>query len=473
MASNRQANGMSRRDILRAGGLGLLGLSTAALHRRAAAADSAAAASAAADSAGIDHAFGRARSCIVFFLTGGPPQHETWDPKPDAPPEIRGELGQIASAVPGLCVGELMPRVAQIANRCCVLRAVATADSAHSSSGYWMLTGYPHQPLNTESARPGAPNDWPGLGAVVRRLRNGSGHLPSAVTLPERIINNPNIPWPGQDGGFLGRNVDPWLLTCDPAEPNFRIPELSLPDDLPVGRFDGRRSLLARVNTQLAEVEAAGAAARYDVQSLQVFDLLRSPPVRRAFDLDAEPRAMRDRYGRTKVCQSVLLARRLVEAGVPFVQINWPREPGDTSSSNPLWDTHQHNAERLRTVLMPQFDRCYSALLEDLAQRGLLEQTLVVLTGEFGRTPRINGGGGRDHWGNVFSVVLAGGGVRGGVVHGASDAIGGYPRDGRVLPQDLTATILHCLGIDIHAEIRDAFGRPVAVTRGEVIRQAF
>lgn len=462
MASQWHRERISRRELLRAGGLGLLGLGATALGARRADA-----------TPHSDRAFGRARSCIVLFLSGGPPQHETWDPKPDAPSEIRGELGPIASAVPGLHVGELMPRTARLADRCAVLRAVSTADSAHSSSGYWMLTGYPHQPTNTESARPGAPNDWPSLGAVIRRLRHGGANLPSAITLPERIINNPNIPWPGQDGGFLGRNADPWLLTCDPAAQSFRIPELTLPEDLPANRFDGRRSLLERVNGQLAAMETAGAPARYDLQSLQVFDLLRSPPVRRAFDLDAEPAAMRDRYGRTKVGQSVLLARRLVEAGVPFVHVNWPREPGDTNSSNPLWDTHQKNAERLRTVLMPQFDCCYSALLEDLGERGLLEQTLVVLMGEFGRTPRINGGGGRDHWGNVFSVALAGGGVRGGVVHGASDAIGGYPRDGRVLPQDLTATILHCLGIDVHAEIHDAFGRPVAVTRGEVIRQVF
>ena len=460
MASTWRGNGISRRELLRAGGLGLLGLGAAALGpRRSAATPS------------VNRAFGRARSCIVFFLSGGPPQHETWDPKPDAPAEIRGELGPIASAVPGLQVGELMPRVAQLADRCAILRAVSTADSAHSSSGYWMLTGYPHLPTNTESARPGAPNDWPSVGAVVRRLRRAGGHFPSAITLPERIINNPNVPWPGQDGGFLGRSADPWLLTCDPSAPTFRIPELSLPEELPARRFDERRSLLERVNGQLAAIETSGAVARYDVQSLQVYDLLRSPAVRRAFDLDAEPPALRDRYGRSKIGQSVLLARRLVEAGVPFVHVNWPREPGDTNSTNPLWDTHQKNSERLRAVLMPQFDRCYSALLTDLEQRGLLEQTLVVLMGEFGRTPRINGGGGRDHWGNVFSVALAGGGARGGVVHGASDAIGGYPRDGRVLPQDLTATILHCLGIDVHAEIRDALGRPVAVTRGEVIRQ--
>ena len=182
---------------------------------------------------------------------------------------------------------------------------------------------------------------------------------------------------------------------------------------------------------------------------------------------------MRDRYGRTKVGQSVLLARRLVEAGMPLIHINWPREPGDTNSGNPLWDTHARNGERLRNVLMPQLDTTYSALLEDLAQRGMLDDTLVVLMGEFGRTPRINGGAGRDHWGFVCSVALAGGGIRGGQVIGASDRIGGHPRDGRVTPADLTATIFHALGIGAHAEFHDAFGRPLAISRGNVIRQAF
>jgi hypothetical protein len=464
----RLCDGLTRREILRVGSLGVLGLSTAALL-----ATRQAGASPAPAAGGLGSSFGRARACILLFLTGGPPQHETWDPKPDAPREIRGDLGPIASSVPGLAVGELMPRVARLAHHCCVLRAVSSGDSAHASSGYYMLTGTPHQPMNFESAPPGAPNDWPCLGAVVKRLRPAAGHLPAAVTLPERIINNPNNPWPGQTAGFLGRAADPWLLTCDPSAAAFRVPELTLPAELPPLRFDQRRSLLEQVNRHLDAVDRSGFIGRYHLRSQQAFDLLRSPRVRRAFSLDQEPAAQRDRYGRTKIGQSVLLARRLVEAGVPLVQVNWPREPGDTSSGNPLWDTHSRNTERLRTALMPPMDQCYSALLEDLASRGLLDSTLVVWMGEFGRTPRINGSGGRDHWGNVYSVALAGGGVRGGVVHGASDRIGGFPRDGRVPPQDLTATIFHCLGFSPETQIHDTLGRPVAISRGEVIRQAF
>lgn len=460
----RLCDGMTRRAALRIGGLGLLGVSAPPLAETPAQASVAVAA---------DRAFGRARSCIILFMTGGPPQHETWDPKPDAPAEIRGPFAPIATSVPGLRVGELMPRVARLAHHCAVLRAVATADSAHSSSGYWMLTGQPHAPLNSESARPGPPNDWPCFGAVVKRLRRHPGDLPAAITLPERIINNPNNPWPGQDGGFLGRGADPWLLTCDPAASAFRIPALTLPEELPPRRFDGRRSLLDQVNHRLDDLAAAGPLRRYTDQSRQALALLRSPRVRGAFDLEREPVTVRDRYGRSKFGQSVLLARRLVEAGVPLVHVNWPREPGDTSSSNPLWDTHQRNAERLRDVLMPQMDAAYGALLEDLTARGLLDETLVVWMGEFGRTPRINGAGGRDHWGNVFSVALAGGGIRGGRVHGASDRVGGFPRDGRVHPQDIHATLLHCLGIAAHAELHDALGRPVPASRGAILRPLF
>jgi hypothetical protein len=456
---SRLCDGWTRREWLRAGGLGLVGLSLPDLLRSRLTA---------AAPAGLERAFGKARACIVLFLLGGPPQHETWDPKPDAPVEIRGDLKPIASAVPGLQVGELMPRVARLAGRCCVLRAVSTRDNAHSSSGYWILTGTPHQPTNSENSKPGAPNDWPCLGAVVKHLRPGNGNLPAAVTLPEHIWNTGNIAWPGQNAGFLGRKADPWLLMCDPSAPNFQVPDLGLPADVPPLRLHGRRSLLRQVNRHLDALDR-GAVARFDAQAQQAFELLRSARARQAFDLDREPPAVRDRYGRSRFGQSVLLARRLVEAGVSLVQVNWTRTATD-NDVNPVWDTHTKNAERLKTALMPPMDQAYSALLEDLAERGLLDETLVVWTGEFGRSPKINAGGGRDHWGYVFSVALAGGGVRGGQVYGSSDRTGGQPNDGLVTPQDLTATLFHCLGLRPDTEIHDALGRPVPISRGEVIR---
>jgi hypothetical protein len=446
---SRLCDGLTRREWLRVGGLGMFGLS---LPRLLHAMPQAAARGA------------KAKSCIVLFFLGGPPQHETWDPKPNAPPEIAGALKPIASAVPGIHVGELMPKTARLMEKIAVLRAVCTNDSAHSSSGYYMTTGYPHQPVGVENAKPGAPNDWPSLGAVVRRLRRG-GSLPSAITLPEQSANDGNLTWPGQDAGFLGRASDPWLLNCDPNAANFEVPGLSLPADVPPLRFDERRALLAQVNQHLDQVQRGGV---YGAQTQQAFDLLASPSARRAFDVNQEAPTVRDRYGRTKFGQSVLLARRLVEAGVPLVRVNWTRVAG--ALNNGHWDTHSKNTDALKQ-LMPIMDQTYTALLEDLADRGMLDETLVVWMAEFGRTPKINGGGGRDHWGNVFSVALAGGGVKGGTVHGASDKIGGYPRDGRVLPQDLTATIFHCLGISPHSEIHDNLGRPLAITRGEPIQQ--
>jgi len=445
---------MTRREWLRIGGLSAFGLSLPTLlNARAAGATS-----------------GKAKACIVLFHLGGPPQHETWDPKPDAPSEIRGEFKPIATAVPGLQVGELMPRTARLMDKICILRGMSTDDNAHSSSGYWMLTGVPHQPTNSENSKPGAPNDSPCAAAIVQRLRPGNG-LPASVVLPEHIWNTGGIVWPGQDAGFLGRSADPWSILCDPNSPNFEIPGLASSGEVPPLRLRNRLTLLEQVNRSLDAAERGPAVERFDVRSRQALDLLRAGQARAAFNLDKEPPVLRDRYGRNRWGQSVLLARRLVESGVSLVQVNWTRAADDTNDS-PAWDTHAKNALRCKTVLMPKMDLAYSALLEDLEDRGLLEETLVVWMGEFGRSPKINGAGGRDHWGHVFSVALAGGGVRGGQAVGASDAIGGHPREGRVQPQDLTATIFECLGFRPQDEIYDGLGRPLPLSRGEVIRAA-
>ncbi|MGL4550442.1 MAG: DUF1501 domain-containing protein [Gemmataceae bacterium] len=429
---------LSRRDWLRVGGLSAFGLGTL---RAAPAA--------------------RAKACIVLFHLGGPPQHETYDPKPDAPAEIRGEGRPIATNVVGVRVGEHLPGVARHLDKLCVLRAVSTMDSAHSSSGYWMLTGRPHAPMNAEDTNPGAPNDWPSTAAIVQRLRPGRDGLPASVVLPEHIWNNGNKAWPGQDGGFLGRTADPWLLPCDPSRPGFEVGGLALPADVNAARLDERLGLLGRVCRRL---DAAGFAHKYR----QALDLVGGRG-REAFRLDREPAKVRERYGMNRWGQSVLLARRLVEAGVSLVQVNWTRMPGEDVDS-PAWDTHAHHFRQLKAHLMPKADAALSALLEDLDARGMLDSTLVVSMGEFGRTPRINARAGRDHWGPVFSVALAGGGVKGGQVIGSSDKDGAYPRDGRVLPEELQATVFHCLG-HADAEMRDTLDRPLPVTRGRVIRE--
>ena len=348
-----------------------------------------------------------------------------------------------------------------------VLRAVVTNDNAHSSSGYQMLTGVPHVPLNSESATPKPPNNWPSLGALVRAVRPSDGRLPSAVTLPEHIWNDGNFPWPGQDAGFLGQKFNPWLVPCDPSAADFAVPGLALPAEVQPVRFDSRRSLLQQMNARLDTLGRSRAVEGFDVNAQKAFDLLGAAQSQNAFHLNQESAAVRDRYGRSRFAQSILLARRLVEAGVSLVQVNWTRIKDQPNQGG--WDTHAKHNEALKSLLMPIMDQCYSALLEDLQQRGLLDETLVVWFGEFGRTPKFNANAGRDHWGRVFSLALAGGGIRGGVVHGASDKHAAEPVEGMVEPKDLIATIFHCLGHAPETTIHDLQSRPLSLTRGKVI----
>ena len=447
----RLCDRLTRRDMLHIGGLGLLGLTSPALLRAHT----------------TRPASARAKRCIVLFLMGGPDQHSTWDPKPDATAEVRGPFNPIATSVPGVQICELMPRLAARMDKLAILRAVSTGDNAHSSSGYYMMTGIPHQPMNSENANPGAPNNWPNMGAIVQKVRGNGGAIPAAMRLPHRIFNTDSSVWPGQDAGFLGLNADPWLLQCVPGAASMRVSEFSLSADLPSGRLEDRRRLLDSVNERL---DVNHRLERYDRQTQQAFDMLRSARAGHAFDLEREPAPMRDRYGRSPFGQSVLLARRLIEAGVSLIQVNWYRGP-DEPSDNPCWDSHTNEPERMRNVLVPPMDQAFAALLDDLDQRGLLADTLVVCMAEFGRTPRYNGRTGRDHWGPVFSVAMAGAGIRGGAVHGASDRIGAQPRDGRARPEDLTATIFHCLGHAPDSEIHDAVNRPIPISRGQIVRQ--
>jgi hypothetical protein len=462
--------GFSRREWLRIGSLSSLGISLSQLLASQANATGAVspAVVSALQSKGIAGSFGKAKRCIVLFMLGGPPQHETWDPKPESPAEVRGEFKPIATATPGLHIGELMPLTAKLTNHIAVLRALATDDNAHSASGYWMLTGQPHSPRNAENSLPGPPNDWPCMAAVVRHLKGDAGALPGSIRLPEEIWNTGRLLWPGQDAGWLGSHADPWLVTCDPNAPEFRIPDIALPAELTTERFSQRRSFLAQLNRSLDKIHANSTLERWSNWQDKAIDLIRTKETQNAFSIEQESEAIRDRYGRNRFGQSVLLARRLVESGVSLVQVNWTRWKDDPDNA-PAWDTHAKNAERLKTVLMPPMDQAYSALLEDLLQRGMLDDTLVLWVGEFGRSPKHNPSGGRDHWGHVFSGALAGGGIQGGTVYGASDRQGAYPLDGRVEPQDLSATIFHCLGFAPSTEIRDRLGRPLAISKGSPI----
>lgn len=448
-------HGLSRREWLRVGGLGCLGLSLSNLLTPAV--------QSAALPAGVPAgSFGRAKSCLLIFLVGGPPQHETFDPKPDAPPEIRGPFRSIPTRIPGVHFSELLPRAAQVAQHLTIVRSMYTDVNAHSASGHFMLTGYPHPAGQAET--PAGPEDWPSLAAVVGALRPSERTPFSSVVLPEPIVNNPNIPWPGQNGGLMGATWHPHLIKCDPAAEPFRIDGMELPAGVDSLRLESRQSLLSQLDRHFLQHSRSDAVSGFDKVQQQAFDVVRSGSTRAAFELQREAPSLRDRYGRTKFGQSLLLGRRLIEAGVRLVQVNWPREAGDTTIGNPVWDTHSKNAERCKEVLCPQFDLGFATLIEDLQERGLLDETLVVAMGEFGRSPKINVDGGRDHWGHCFSLALAGAGLSGGRVVGASDKQGGYPIHRPIRPPELAATIFHLLGISPRAEFNDPLARPRAIT---------
>jgi Protein of unknown function (DUF1501) len=460
----RLNSGLSRREWLRVGGIGMLGLS---LPQLLAAENIAQAAPPPPELArGLSGAmFGRAKNVIFLWLQGGPPQHETFDPKPEAPAEVRGAFRPIQTNVPGIQFCELLPRTARRADKLAIIRSLATDDNNHDVSGYWVLTGYPYGP---GSARQIKQTDWPYFGSIVKMLRP-SDRLPAltSVWLPDRMRLNDNVTPAGQTGGFLGSFWDPDRFIGDPARADYAVEGLSLPVDLPPERLGDRTALLARLNSRLRAIDLQGTAGSWNKLSQFALDLVTSGNAKQAFDLSREPAALRDRYGRHTWGQSCLLARRLVEAGVRLVHVNWPREPGDSAVDNPMWDTHAQNADRLQDVLCPLFDVTFSALLDDLESRGLLHETLVVAVGEFGRTPKINRLGGRDHWGSVFSCVLAGAGISGGQVFGSSDKQGAFPVDDPIRPHALTATIFHLLGIPHDGVFRDRTNRSLSVTKGE------
>jgi len=449
---------MTRRELLRIGGLGCFGLSLPTLATAAAAIARESSTS----------TFGRAKSCIILFLSGGPPQHETFDPKPDAPADLRGSFKPISTSVPGIQFCELLPLTARWAHRMTVIRSMTTGINSHAVSGYQMMTGRVH---GSPGDVPASPKDWPCLGSVVGALKPSERSPLSSVTLPEPVVNNPGIPWPGQNGGFMGRTWDPSLFKCDPSAPDFRIESLSLPDGMSIDRMAARQGLMRDLDKHLRRVERGDSLDGLDAAQRKAFDLLTSSATRAAFELQRESNATRARYGQHKFGQSVLLARRLVESGVRLVQVNFPREEGDLSSSNPLWDTHQKNDERLKNNLCPPFDSAFSALMQDLEDRGLLDETLVVVMGEFGRTPTFNKSGGRDHWGACFSMALAGAGIEGGRVIGASDRKGAYVAERPVRPAELAATIFHRLGIDPAKMFYDRLNRPLPVAEASPIRE--
>lgn len=449
-------DGLSRREVLRIGGLSAMGLSLPNLLQ-------------ARDSAPLgipptDKTFGRAKNVIFLYLAGGPPQHETLDPKPDAPADIRGPFNPISTNVPGIQFCELLPRTAAMADKLAVVRSMATDDNTHSSSSHWVLTGYKYVGPNPRTIQP---TDWPYFGSIIKRYKPSEILPPlSTVWIPDVMRLNENVTPAGQSGGFMGSEWDPDRFVGDPSQPDYQVDGLSMAEQLPAELL-ARQKLLAKVERPFDAARRGPDVQLFDKFQQQAFDLLTSGKAQEAFAIERESAQVRERYGNNRWGQCVLMARRLVEAGVRLVHVQWPREPGDNAVDNPLWDTHAQNADRVEDVLCPTFDVGFTALIEDLEQRGLLDETLVVAIGEFGRTPKINAKGGRDHWGPVFSCALAGAGISGGQVYGKSDAHGGHPVEDRVQPGDLTGTIFHLLGIDYQSAFTDREGREHRLTGGK------
>jgi uncharacterized protein (DUF1501 family) len=407
------------------------------------------------------------RSVIIVFLTGAPSHLDTFDPKPDAPAEIRGEFRPIATRVPGLWISEHLPRLAMRADKCALVRSLSHRENNHLVATHHLLTGHPQPGAFFDKVA--SRDDWPSYASTLDHLRPRNDGLPSGVNLPTFLMEGP-LTWPGQHAGFLGPRHDPWQITRDPSLPGFGMDSLRPAEGIDVTRLGDRRSLLAELDARQAELASMAEARRLSDQQQLAFSILASGRIARAFEMDQEPTVVRDRYGRHAFGQSLLLARRLVQAGVPVVQANMGRVQN--------WDTHGDNFRRLRSSLLPPLDQGVSALLDDLDTTGLLDETLVLLLGEFGRTPRITtlpgaGTAGRDHWAPCFFGLFAGAGVRGGQVIGRSDAIGAYPATPPYSPDDVGATVYHVLGIDPAIHVRDRQSRPVQLNRGEVMQALF
>ncbi|MFM8221662.1 MAG: DUF1501 domain-containing protein, partial [Planctomycetaceae bacterium] len=381
---------------------------------------------------------------------------------PEAPPEIRGEFRPIQSAVPGLTVCEHLPLLAARAHQYAVVRTLSHGDNNHLMSTHHVLTGtkQPGGFFDKVASR----DDWPCYSSGLAFLRPRSDGLPTGVNLPTYLLEGP-LTWPGQHAGFLGAKYDPWQIKGDPASRDFRVDALTLATGVDVARLEQRQSLLAQLDGQQRSLAGLAESQRLTNEQQLAFSMLTSNRLTQAFDLSREPDAVRDRYGRNTYGQSLLLSRRLIQAGVPLVQVNVGRVQN--------WDNHGKIFPTLKDRLLPPLDLGVSALLDDLDQQGLLANTLLMMLGEFGRTPKINGDAGRDHWGPCFFGLFAGAGVRPGQVIGRSDDIGAYPVTAAYSPDDVGATVYHLLGVPPDSEVRDRLNRPVRLNGGTVIDPLF
>ena len=456
----RLCDGIDRREVLRLGGLGFTGLALPAFFQARAAADQKGPSGTRKSSNG----FGKARACIIVFNYGGPSHLDLWDLKPDAPAEIRGDFKPAPTSVPGVAISEHLPRLAKQAHLYTLVRSMTHRDNDHAIGAYLALTGYSHPKHDILGIEPPeTPLDMPSLGSIVGKLRPMDRPVFPYVTLGDlrHFGNNDGM---GQNAGCLGKPYDPFIVPfVRPLNGTIDVRGVtSVMADVDGRTLSGRRSLLDQLNDAAPTLQTAAEARNLGDASRRAYELLASTATRDAFNLSREPQKLRDSYGPTHFAQNCMLARRLVEAGVPLVTVY--------SVGNREWDTHSNNFNDLKTNLLPPMDRGVSALLADLDSRGMLEETLVVWMGDMGRTPRVNKSAGRDHWSFSYSIVMAGGGIRRGEVYGSSDRAAAYPSTNPVGPPDIAATIFHCLGIDPRAHMIDQQGRPLVVSVGTPVQ---
>ena len=426
-------DGVSRRDVLRAGVCGLTGLTLADVLRGRAQASS--------------RGSKKDTSVILIWKGGGPSHIDMWDLKPKAPAEFRGDFAPIGTNVPGIDIGEHLPLSAQQMDKYSIVRSVTHPDAGHESASHYLLTGY--RPTNDIPA-----NEVPSYGSIAAKERGSRREgVPAYVAVPQAPKSTA--------AAYLGVAYNPFSVGADPNNDKFSVRNLTLPNGINLGRLENRRGLLQTIDTLRRESDQTGLMDGLDAFTRNAFEMVTSPAAQKAFNIGAEDARLREQYGRHNLGQSMLLARRLVEAGVTFVTVN----AGG-------WDTHANNFEGLKKSKLPEFDQSWSALVQDLHARGMYENTLVLVWGEFGRTPRINNNAGRDHWPGAMSVVMAGGGLKMGQAIGETDAKAEYPKDRPVTPEDVLSTMYHVLGIDQNIEYENEAQRPVKVLNiGTPIRE--
>jgi uncharacterized protein (DUF1501 family) len=451
-AEFRRAARLNRRELLRVGSLTGLSLSLPDLFRAQAQAKPA-----------QKGTFRQVKSVIMLYLHGGHAQQETWDPKPEGPLPERGEFGAIPTSIPGVFISELLPRSAKIMHKLAVIRSLSHPNANHVQASLPAMTGHAHPP--SEESRgdfPPSPNDFPPIGAVLNQLRPG-GELPTWVQVGPLMRRNNGTVLHGQLPGLLGAKNSPLVIDQDLLPAQVRLSGVTPDPETPLLRLTGRRNLLEQVDAQRRLLDRAAEVRTFDAYHQRAFNLLSSSATAKAFNLAAEQGHVRDLYGRTQFGQQCLLARRLAEAGVPMINVHYCHTPQGS------WDTHSKHFTQMKDSLCPTLDQAFSALVTDLDQRGLLDQTLVLANAEFGRTPKINSAAGRDHWPWVYSIALAGGGMAAGVIYGASDKIAAYPTAHPHDPKDMAATIYHLLGVPADTIIYDQTNRPHALVIGQKI----